>query len=332
MEKKRSRVKSFIIAILSFIGVYLLGIIITFASLVLVSKAIENQKKIPLQGEHFKISDVVIKNELDDYSVENINSSVSDVIVQGNQSNIDRIYVIKPEIVLDEETIFESGIYKLDAKLRAYDSNDNLITGIDIVPNTIKVDVDILVRGKKLPIEVYTDGVPLAGKSVDKIKINGIDIADFRVMAYGDPEVLDEIEYIPVTINLDGSGDDSSSTFNVTLNYPTGITKLSETELVIEVDFGDSITKDITINNVTFTNLAEGLSANGLSDAFVVTIEGMPDVINKITAKDIKAFVDLKGCGVGEYDAEVYLSSDYYFVYDIHHITINISGNEKKEL
>ena len=65
------------------------------------------------------------------------------------------------------------------------------------------------------------------------------------------------------------------------------------------------------LNNIQYRNLADGLSANAVSDTTVsVQVIGVESVINSVTDKDISAYVDLSGFGVGDYEAEVQIENN----------------------
>ena len=64
------------------------------------------------------------------------------------------------------------------------------------------------------------------------------------------------------------------------------------------------------MNNISMSveNLCDNLKVQALdvdSRSVTVVVQGSEEAINSIKESDIKAFIDLKGLGVGEYDVDV---------------------------
>ena len=144
------------------------------------------------------------------------------------------------------------------------------------------------------------------------ISINGN--SSYSVNVYGEQSVVDSIKSVPVSIDINGLGNNESKTYNVTLPKPSGIRYISESNAKIVVSFGDE--KQRTIENVQIgapKNLASGLTANAKSEAdqtVNVVVKGVQSVIDNISADDINPYVDLSGYSSGEHEVAVLVEND----------------------
>lgn len=258
--------------------------------------------------------DLLNENKLSSkLSVGEVTLSKSEVVVKGSQDNLDKIATVKALVDLSDEKLKEAGTFNIDnVKLVAYDQNGKLMSNIDIVPATITATVTLNTYSTSVPIKVQTNGKLVTGKAISSISINGA--SSYSMDVYGDQAVIDSIKYVPVTVDIDGLGNSSSKTYNVTLSKPTGVRYMTESSAKVVVNFGDE--KQRTIENVPISapkNLSSGLTANAktVEDQTVnVLIKGVESVIESISVDDIVAYVDLSGYATGEHSVPVVVESD----------------------
>ena len=225
----------------------------------------------------------------EELSVESVELSRSEVVVKGSEDAINNIASVKALIDLSNEALTNVGTYTVDdIRLVAYDANGEVINNIEIVPTTLSATITLDTYSKSVPLQVRTTGNLVTGKAIASILINNEN--SYSVTIYGDEEEITDISSVPVTINVDGEGANSTRNYNVTITRPTGVRALSETNASITVTFGDERQKEIEISNVSSRNLASGYTA------------GVQSVIDEIDASDINAYVDLTGYTAGEYD------------------------------
>lgn len=238
----------------------------------------------------------------DELSVESVELSKSEVVVKGSEDAINNIASVKALIDLNNSTLSDVGTYEIEnIRLVAYDSNGEALDNIEIVPTTLTATITLDTYSKSVPIEVRTTGTLVTGKAIASILINNSN--SYSVTIYGDEEQISSITSVPVTINIDGEGANSTRSYNVTISRPTGVRALSETNASITVTFGDERQKEVEISNVSSRNLASGYTANIVgSESIVVIVRGVQSVIDEIDATDISAYVDLTGYTPGEYE------------------------------
>ena len=238
----------------------------------------------------------------EELSVESVELSRTEVVVKGSEDAINNIASVKALIDLSDDSLSDVGTYTVDnIRLVAYDSNGEVLDNIEIVPTTLTATVTLYTYSKSVPIEVRTTGDLVTGKAIASILINNSN--SYSVTIYGDEEQISNITSVPVTINVDGEGANSTRSYNVTISRPSGVRALSESNASITVTFGDERQKEVEISNVMSRNLASGYTANIVgTDSIVVSVRGVQSVIDSIDASDINAYVDLTGYTAGEYE------------------------------
>ena len=238
----------------------------------------------------------------EELSVESVELSRSEVVVKGSEDVINDIASVKALIDLSNEALTNVGTYTVDdIRLVAYDAKGEVLDNIEIVPTTLSATITLDTYSKSVPLQVRTTGNLVTGKAIASILINNEN--SYAVTIYGDEEEITDISSVPVTINVDGEGANSTRSYNVTITRPTGVRALSETNASITVTFGDERQKEIEISNVSSRNLASGYTANIVgTESISVIVRGVQSVIDEIDASDINAYVDLTGYTAGEYD------------------------------
>ncbi len=243
-------------------------------------------------------------------SVKDVILDKSEVVVKGSQEAIDNISSVKALVDLKNKNLTEAGTYNLtDVKLVAYDNDGKILNNIEIVPGTIGVSITLDSYSKNLPISVQTSGSLIAGKAIAAIQINGKD--SYTLNVFGEEIDLENLNNVPVTINVDALGKDSVQNYNVSLPKPSGVRHMSEDTVTITVTFGNEEQKTLDIEDITPSGLESGLKANIIStDSVSVQVKGVQSVIDNITAANISAYVDLSGLDKGEHEVEVKIENN----------------------
>ena len=87
---------------------------------------------------------------------------------------------------------------------------------------------------------------------------------------------------------------------------PAGVNSLSVNNITIKITIANSSNRDVEKVPVNARNVGDGLAVNITPSAFItVAVSGVEDVINKLEASDITAYVDCNGLKEGEYDLDV---------------------------
>ena len=246
----------------------------------------------------------------EELSVESVSLNRSEVVVKGSEDAISEIASVKALIDLSDDALTDVGSFEIDnIRLVAYDSRGEVLDNIEIVPNTLSATITLDTYSKSVPISVRTTGHLVTGKAIASILINNSN--NYTVTIYGDEEQISNIDDVPVTINVDGEGVNSTRNYNVTISRPTGVRALSDNNASITVTFGDEVQKEVQVSNVSSRNLGSGYTANirGTSSIPVI-VKGVQSVIDEVDEDSIRAYIDLEGYTPGEYDVEVKIEND----------------------
>ena len=213
----------------------------------------------------------------EELSVESVELNRSEVVVKGSEDAINDIASVKALIDLSDDTLTDVGTYTLNnIRLVAYDSQGEVLNNIEIVPTTLSATITLDTYSKSVPIDVRTTGTLVTGRAIASILINNSN--SYSVTIYGDEEQISGITSVPVTINVDGEGANSTRNYNVTISS---------------------------------RNLASGYTANIIGTSSVpVIVKGVQSVIDNVDASNINAYIDLEGYTPGEYDVEVQIEND----------------------
>ena len=233
--------------------------------------------------------------------ISNVEIDRNDVIVKGAKYKLDKVATVKALLDVNNIPNPRAGeITVKDIPLVAYD-NDGKIVDVEIVPKTVAANVVITSPSKDIPIKIVPKGELAFGKSIKSMDANLS-----KITVYGEQEAIDAIEQLEVEIDVKGL--DKNKEFNVTLKKPKGITELSSKTLNVKVVIDNSASKEFNNISISVENLGDNLKVQALdvdSRSVTVVVQGSEEAINSIRESDIKAFIDLKGLGVGEYDVDV---------------------------
>ena len=259
----------------------------------------------------------------DKVSVVSVELDRNQVVVKGDSDSLDAIASVKALIDLENRNFTTPGIYDVDnIELVAYDSNDNKLDNIEMVPETITATIIIDEYNdngnvyddlndnysKTVPLNVQTTGELVTGKAIADILIN--DSESYYVTISGKERLVKDINNVPITINVDGEGNYSTKIYNVTISRPVGVSTISENTATIKLTFGDEVQKELKLSTISTMNLAAGYTANIISDNIDVTVRGVQSVVDNVNESNINAYVDLTGYTVGEYDVPVQIKND----------------------
>ena len=240
--------------------------------------------------------------------VDNVTPEVDRVVIKGAEdenaiNSLKKVATVKALVDVSSLNNQEVGTVTLkDVPLKAYDSNGNSLD-IEIVPSKIEVSVDLSSPSKTVPIRVIPKGDITFGKAISSITLN-----ENNVTVYGSQSVLDDLEYVPVEVDVDGLKEDRE--YKLELKKPKGIRSMSLNNVTVDLTLGNATDKDINNVNIDVRNLDERYSVQGLSQNDIqvtVNAKGVESVLNSLTAEDVTAYIDLKDYTPGEYEVEVHV-------------------------
>lgn len=256
--------------------------------------------------------EVINKDKIDSkLMVEDVTLSTEKVYVKGKETTLNEVASVKALIDLKNLVDPSVGEQELkDVSLVAYDSNGKKVD-VEIVPSKITATVKITSPQKEVPIKVIPKNYDkiVFGKAISKITT---DVT--KVTIYGESSKLDKISYIPVYVDVGDLKEDKK--YSITITKPNGVRAISENSVNVNVELGDETSKEINDVYLEYENLGDGLTVQAVdadSTKVTVSVKGVESVLADLDPTTIKAYVDLKGLGVG-----------------VHEIPVQVTGSDEK--
>jgi len=251
--------------------------------------------------------DVLNQDSLDTkLSIQSVDIDQKEIIIKGAEHTLKEVSTVKALVDISNITDPNVGITNLsDVKLVAYDNNGEVID-VEMVPSKVTATISIVSPNKEVPIKVIPTGNVQFGKAISSITSSVT-----KVVVYGNEDVINEIQYIPVEIDVTDLKD--AKTFNVILEKPSGIRYISETSTSVDVTLDNEVTKEIKDIYIEVTNLDSNYKVVALdkdSNSTTVIVKGTESVIDNLDVSTIKATIDLTGFGVGEHEVNVKVSGE----------------------
>ena len=269
----------------------------------------------------------LINDDLDGkLSVNKVTLDSNEVIIKGSQDVLDKIASVKALVDVTDSKYDSAGTYEIsNIPLVAYDKKGKIVENVEIVPSTLSGSVELKSYKQSVPLNITTTGKLVSGRAIASLTINNA--SSYTVDIYGEENDIKKITSVPVDINIDGLGKESTKTYNVTINKPNGVRYISTKNVTINVTFGDEEQKTIDIHDIGFKDgsIPDGYTANIISNsATSVQVKGVKSNISNITESDINAYVDLSGLGEGTHEVEVKIDNNNPLVSYVVSSTITI--------
>ena len=252
--------------------------------------------------------DIINKNKLDKrLSIGNVELENSEVVIKGAEHILNEVSTVKA--LIDAKKIVNPKIGEStldDIKIIAYDSDGEVIKNLEMDPKTLKAKITISSPSKEIPIKVIPTGTLEFGKAINDMTTN-----ISKVIIYGDQDIINNIEYLPVEVDVSGLNENKS--YDVIITKPSGVKEISATNVTVNISLGNEVSKEITNVSIETINLDPKYKAVALgenSSKTTVVVKGTQGVIDKIDSTMIKAQVDLNGYNEGEYEVSIKVSGD----------------------
>lgn len=251
-------------------------------------------------------TDIIHKDDLDTrLNVDSIVLDRDNVIVKGATHQLEKVAIVKAIVDIDRISNVKVGSSTLEeVPLIAYDSDGNKLS-LEIVPSTVKATIKITSPSKEVPIKLIASG------DLEGVAIKSLTSSTSSVTVYGTQEAIDSIEYLPVTVDVNGVKEDK--TYKINLSKPSGIREISVKTINVELKVDNIVSRDIESIPITTINLADGYRVQAIGEenrTVTVIVNGSKDVIDTLDSSMIEAYIDLAGLGVGEHSVEVKVKGD----------------------
>lgn len=252
-------------------------------------------------------TDILNQDSLDEKLViSSVTPEISEVVIKGTDdknavNSLTKVANVKALVDIESLGKQEEGAATIkDVPLKAYDKTGNILD-VEIVPSKINVDLEIDSPSKVVPITVIPVGDIGFGKAISNIEQN-----QQNIVVYGNKSVLDNLEYVPVEVDVSGLKEDRE--YKIDIPKPKGIRTMSISNINLKFTLGPASDKDIDDVNIDVRNLNDNYTVQGVSENDIkvsVNAKGVASVLKNISADDITAYIDLKDYKPGEHEVFV---------------------------
>ncbi|WP_242223141.1 YbbR-like domain-containing protein [Bacillus cereus group sp. BfR-BA-01380] len=224
----------------------------------------------------------------------------STVEVAGTTEQLSQIALVRAYVDL-------KGVNKTvtkEAKIVLYDKDGNQL---DLKTGSSAVNVTVPIS---LPEKTVSLGVTKTGSLQEGITVTSIKVEPSEVEIYGSKDVLDNITSLE-GIEVDLSKITESTTFDASVSLPKGVTKAAPSQVKVTVEVQKQQRKTITDIPLQVNGLSDLLTMK-LSDPqngkISVDVFGDASVVEKMSAEQIKASINVGNMSAGTHDVPIQIS------------------------
>ncbi|XID90784.1 YbbR-like domain-containing protein [Paenibacillaceae bacterium WGS1546] len=242
------------------------------------------------------------------------------------KSQLSEVVRVGATLAIDGE---KETIKSKSVKLAAYDKDGKPIEGAAIDPAVLEVEIPITHPFKIVPLQFKLTGQMPSGLGIASFKP---DVE--QVTVYGPQDALDRLELIDVEVPV---GDvRNSGKVTVPLKVEPPIIEISPAAIDIQIEVLLSTTRKLEGLPITLSGLGEGLEAvivdpeSGKAD---ITIQGAPQILDRLRPGDVDVIADLSGRGPGVYTIPLVVSLERFMeqVGGTSSITVEITDPNAEE-
>ncbi|MCQ2455546.1 MAG: hypothetical protein MJ090_05355 [Clostridia bacterium] len=257
---------------------------------------------------------IISDKEQKTITVKGPRSMINKISSVGSLTELARNVVLSSSKTYDSDIVLydqnEQILYRYDADGNVYDGANNKVDNRSLTLSftTVKITQPISKKAT-LNVDVMFDNMP-TGLTKSKLSVS---LNHRTATVIGTPEVIDKMENIELTaIDFRKISASSSGEFNVKAALPEGV-KLFDNidDFTVRLNLNNFSEKTFNINRLKYKGLSENLSAKSTLIKNV-KICGPKDIINKLTAKDLYAEIDLSKKTAGEHNCDATIKSDSY--------------------
>ena len=248
-------------------------------------------------------SDIINQDSLDKKLViDKIDLDTDSVTIKGSEQQLAKVSTVKALVDVESLPKQEVGDITLkDVPLKAYDKQGNIIK-TEIVPSKVSAKITISSPSKQVPIKVIPEGNIAFGKAISTINtsVNSVTV-------YGKQSVINDLAFVPLKVDVTDLKD--NATYKMELLNPPGVRSMSVSNVTVTIALGAVASKDVNNVSIKYRNISDDqYSIQGLSAEDVkvtISLKGVKEVIDSVTAEDIVAYLDLDGYTEGEHEVDV---------------------------
>lgn len=216
-----------------------------------------------------------------------------------------------------------------------YDEHGNEVdpTRLTLSNNTVTVSAKIL-SVKELPLSFN-----IAGKPYGDYRVVEINSSPESVKLKGATNVLNPLLSIEIpgeVLNVSGAREDLSTSIDITEYLPEGTELVNPSDatitVTVRIEAYEPKTYEISTNRISVQGLTEGYQLQFEDTAVPVTINGLRKNLERLSASDISAEINVEGLTEGTHRVTLNLRLDEeLYAYQPITIAVMISSQESEE-
>lgn len=173
---------------------------------------------------------------------------------------------------------------------------------VPVEPAVVDVRVPITSPNRTVPTKVTRIGELMEGLSIQEIQMEPSEVA-----IYGPSALIERLKVIEVgDLNLDEIKE--SGTYELKVKVPAGVEQVSPESVKVTVIIGTEEEKELADIPVEVIGISDGQAITFKHEqdkSLVVTAKGTAELLEKLTAADVQAFVDVSDLSEGEYKVPI---------------------------
>jgi YbbR domain-containing protein len=225
--------------------------------------------------------------------------ATSEVLISGPKSLVDQ--AARARVVINLDGVRESIDEPVD--IQVIDSQNNLIRGLSLNPETVQTTVPISLLGgyRDVAVKVVVSGQVAPGYRLESISV----FPPVVTLLSADKALVNSLPGVVDTQPLDLQEAKEDITTRLPLNLPPNITLVGAQTVQVQVSISP-IQTSITLKSlpIDVIGLREGLSAETFPSTVDVIVSGPLPVLDVLSAADLRITVDASDLGIGSTQLE----------------------------
>lgn len=241
--------------------------------------------------------------------ISDVTLSKTEVTVKGNEDTLSKVGYVKALVDLNNLVNPKAGEVTIkNCKLVAYDDNGNVVN-VEVIPEVVEAKLTLVSSSRTVPIKVIpkNDSKLALGYAIASLtpSSNSIEI-------YGNEELINKVEYVPVYVDINGVSSNKSYTVNI--DKPAGVRELSLKTITVNLTVTKESQKEVKDVRIIHQNLDPSLTVITTSEKDVKTsviVKGSEEALKTLDESKVVATIDLSDyTTIGEWEVDVKASGE----------------------
>lgn len=237
----------------------------------------------------------------DGYAIGERSTTPNIINVSGPKSLVKRIAEVRVKVDVSDAS---SDVTSRE-KLTFYDESGERLDSSRLSTSADKVRVLVqILKTKNVQVNVEAEGTPAKGYSLEKIEYEPQTVA-----VAGTSRDLQEISSVDIKdIDITGLSKDKEYTVKLSDYLPTGISAPDSDQTVsITVHIGSVVKRKLDLKpaDISTENAQAGYDYSVTKSDASVVLSGYEDVVNAVTAQDLKPLINVSGLTEGTHECSV---------------------------